>query len=165
MARRRSERHITIRTASHGAKEESAKESAAQLQKSGESPLRHRALRLGLHSAFRPVPAQSRQPPAPAVLPHLFTRRPPTPKELEERRLVEEVRLTAEAAADDEEWMTGLRAWLEETLADEAMGDDALDEALCAEIAARRARKQAVERLRVEEVLRKEARKNDRTLS
>ena len=99
------------------------------------------------------------------MLPPLFTRRPPTPKELEERRLVEEVRLTAEAAADDEEWMTGLRAWLEETLADEAMGDDALDEALCAEIAARRARKQAVERLRVEEVLRKEARKNHRTLS
>ena len=140
MARRRSARHITLRTASHGAKEESAKESAAQLQKSGESPLRHRALRLGLHSAFVPVPAQSRQ--SPAVLPPLFTRRPPTPKELEERRLVEEVRLTAEAAADDEEWMTGLRAWLEETLVDEAMGDDALDEALCAEIAARRARKE-----------------------
>ena len=52
-------------------------------------------------------------------------------------------------------------AWLEETLVDEAMGDDALDDALCAEIAARRARRQAVERLRVEEVLRVEAKKAD----
>ena len=41
------------------------------------------------------------------------------------------------------------------------MGDDALDDALCAEIAARRARRQAVERLRVEEVLRVEAKKAD----
>ena len=126
--------------------------------------------------------------------------------------------MTAEAAAADEEWMTGLSAsvltrtsqslrtvrtgyacqppacegagkltprrharavpapgvmyvpripwhhrssWLEETLVDEAMGDDALDDALCAEIAARRARRQAVERLRVEEVLRVEAKKAD----
>ena len=41
----------------------------------------------------------------------------------------------------------------------EAMGDDALDVALCAEIAARVARRQAAERLRLEDVMRAEAKK------
>ena len=39
------------------------------------------------------------------------------------------------------------------------MGDDALDGALCAEIAARLARRQAAERLRLEDVMRAEAKK------
>jgi hypothetical protein len=51
------------------------------------------------------------------------------------------------------------RAWLEVTLVDEAMGDDALDVALCEEVAARLARRQAVERLRLEEVMRAEVTK------
>ena len=55
--------------------------------------------------------------------------------------------------------MAGLAAWLEELLVDEAMGDDALDVALCAEIAARVARRQAAERLRLEDVMRAEAKK------
>ena len=38
----------------------------------------------------------------------------------------------------------------------QAMGDDALDVALCEEVAARLARRQAVERLRLEEVMRAE---------
>jgi len=42
---------------------------------------------------------------------------------------------------------------------DEAMGDDALDVALCEEVAARLARRQAVERLRLEEVMRAEVTK------
>ena len=67
--------------------------------------------------------------------------------------------MTAEAAAADQEWMAGLAAWLEELLVDDAMGDDALDVALCAEIAARIARRQAAERLRLEDVMRAEAKK------
>ena len=86
-------------------------------------------------------------------------RRGPTPKEMDENRLVEEARMTAEAAAADQEWMAGLAAWLEELLVDEAMGDDALDVALCAEIAARLARRQAAERLRLEDMMRAEAKK------
>ena len=86
-------------------------------------------------------------------------RRGPTPKEMDENRLVEEARMTAEAAAADQEWMAGLAAWLEELLVDEAMGDDALDVALCAEIAARVARRQAAERLRLEDMMRAEAKK------
>ena len=39
------------------------------------------------------------------------------------------------------------------------MGDDALDGALCAEIAARLSRRQAAERLRLEDVMRAEAKK------
>ena len=76
---------------------------------------------------------------------------------MDENRLVEEARLTAEAAAADEEWQLGLSAWLEEALIDEAMGDDALDVALGAEIAARRERRQAVERVRLEVLMRAEA--------
>ena len=78
---------------------------------------------------------------------------------MDENRLVEEARMTAEAAAADQEWMAGLAAWLEELLVDEAMGDDALDVALCAEIAARVARRQAAERLRLEDMMRAEAKK------
>ena len=55
--------------------------------------------------------------------------------------------------------MARLSAWLEAALVDEAMGDDALDGALCAEIAARLARRQAAERLRLEVVMRAEAKK------
>ena len=42
----------------------------------------------------------------------LFARRPPTPKQMDENRLVEEARMTAEEAAADEEWMVGLSAFL-----------------------------------------------------
>ena len=80
-------------------------------------------------------------------------------------RLVEENRLASEAATADGAWRLGLAAWLEVLLTDEATADNALDAAVSAELADRRARRQAVERRHLEAAMQAEAAELDASLN